>query len=197
MSYIKSLVKSFDAYHKYRRELLLWQDSINMYFLNVFISKFPSHRFRLFILRMKGATLDKSIAIQRGCQFWNPAKLDIGSGSVVGFNVNLDSRKGLVIGKNVTIASDVMIWTLHHDYNDPQFSTIGNKVSIGDYAWVCSRAIILPGVSIGEGAVVAAGAVVSRDVAPYTVVGGVPAKKIAERNKSLNYIPSQYKLHLV
>jgi len=72
----------------------------------------------------------------------------------------------------------------------------GAPVEIGDYAWVCSRSIILPGVKVGEGAVVACGAVVTKDVEPYTVVGGIPAKKIADRNKNLEYVP-YYKLHVV
>lgn len=60
-------------------------------------------------------------------------------------------------------------------------------VQIGDYAWISRRAVILPGVTIGEGAVVAAGAVVTKNVAPYTVVGGVPAKFVAERPRGLTY----------
>lgn len=70
-----------------------------------------------------------------------------------------------------------MIWTLHHDYNDIHFGVKGGRVEIGDYSWICSCAIILPGVKIGERSVVAAGAVVCKDVEPYSIVGGVPAKK--------------------
>ena len=90
-----------------------------------------------------------------------------------------------------------MIWTLHHDYNDINFKTVGDRVKIGDYAWICSGAIILPGVEIGEGAVVAAGAVVTKNVDPYCIVGGVPAKKIGEREKK-NYLYSPYHVvHMV
>jgi acetyltransferase-like isoleucine patch superfamily enzyme len=80
-----------------------------------------------------------------------------------------------------------MIWTLHHDYNSADFAQIGQPVIIEDYVWLCSRSIILPGVTVGKGAVVAAGAVVTRNVQPYTVVGGVPAKFIATRNENLTY----------
>lgn len=115
----------------------------------------------------------------------------------IGPNVLLDARSGLVIGKNVTIARNAMIWTLHHDYNDINFKTVGDRVKIGDYAWICSGAIILPGVEIGEGAVVAAGAVVTKNVDPYCIVGGVPAKKIGEREKK-NYLYSPYHVvHMV
>ncbi|WP_425562996.1 DapH/DapD/GlmU-related protein [Mucilaginibacter gynuensis] len=80
-----------------------------------------------------------------------------------------------------------MIWTLHHDYNTTDFAQVGKTVVIEDYAWLCSRSVILPGVTIGKGAVVAAGAVVTRDVQPYTVVGGIPAKPIAKRMEDLTY----------
>ncbi|WP_454803358.1 hypothetical protein [Mucilaginibacter phyllosphaerae] len=80
-----------------------------------------------------------------------------------------------------------MIWTLHHDYNSPYFAQAGAAVTIKDYAWICSRAIILPGVTVGKGAVVAAGAVVTKNVADYSVVGGAPAKKIADRHTGLVY----------
>jgi maltose O-acetyltransferase len=77
---------------------------------------------------------------------------------------------------------------LNHDYNDIHFCGKGAPVEIGKYAWICSRAIILPGITIGEGAVVASGAIVTKDVAPYTVVGGIPAKRIGNREKKLyNY----------
>lgn len=66
---------------------------------------------------------------------------------------------------------------------------------MGDYCWICSRAIVLPGVNIGEGAVVAAGAVVCKDVEPWSVVGGVPAKKIGERErKGYDYVPGAYSI---
>ena len=68
---------------------------------------------------------------------------------------------------------------------------------IEDFVWIGSRSIILPGVKIGEGAIVAAGAVVTKDVLPYTVVGGIPAKQIAIRDrKNYDYIPGKYRLHM-
>lgn len=112
-------------------------------------------------------------------------------------NVTLDGRRGIKIGKNVNFSSEVMIWTLQHDYNNPSFSVKGGEVIIEDYVWISTRAIILPNVRIGKGAVVAAGAVVTKDVPPFTVVGGIPAKKIGERNKELNYVPSDAHLPFV
>lgn len=98
-----------------------------------------------------------------------------------------DSRGGeIIIGDYVDIAPEVNIWTLHHDPQDSDFATKGGDVIIKDFVWIGNRAIILPNVIIAEGAVIAAGAVVTKDVEPYTIVGGVPAKKIGERNNLQN-----------
>lgn len=147
----------------------------------------PFHTLRIFLLRMLKAKISWNVGLYRGFEVRGPRKLSIGAGTIVGHNALLDARMGLTIGNNVNISNEVMIWSLHHDYNSPDFAETGQPVIIEDYVWLCSRAIILPGVTIGKGAVVAAGAVVTRNVQPYTVVGGVPAKPIAKRNENLTY----------
>jgi maltose O-acetyltransferase len=124
-------------------------------------------------------------------EFRRPSALVIKDNCSIGKYVLLDARSGLTINKCAVIASHVLIWSLHHDYNDPNFCIKGSPVDIGEYSWICSRAIILPGIKIGKGAVVASGAVVTKNVEPYTVVGGIPAKKIGMRNvMEYAYIPS-------
>jgi acetyltransferase-like isoleucine patch superfamily enzyme len=151
------------------------------------VSKLPFHIIRIFLLRCLGAKIGKRVGLYRGFEVRSPWKLKIMQNTLIGHNSLLDARRGLTIGSNVNLSNEVMIWTLHHDYNSEYFDNVGAPVFIDDYAWICSRAIILPGVSIGKGAVVAAGAVVNKDIAPYTVVGGVPAKVIAQRNSKLSY----------
>jgi len=151
------------------------------------ISLLPFHTLRIFLLRMLKAKIGSKVGLYHGFEVRRPSKLQIGNSTIIGHGALLDARMGLTIGNNVNLSNEVMIWTLHHDYNSPDFAQIGKQVIIEDYAWICSRAIILPGVTIGKGAVVAAGAVVSRNVEPYTVVGGVPAQVIAKRNINLNY----------
>ena len=138
-------------------------------------------------MRLLGMKIGKHVGLYTQFEIRKPSGIQIGDGSVIGNRCLLDGRRNLVIGKKVNISPEVMIWTLHHDYNDPSFKETGDKVIIHDYVWLCSRCIILPGVTIGEGAVVASGAVVTKDVEAYTVVGGIPAKKIAERTKGLDY----------
>lgn len=121
-----------------------------------------------------------------------PWSLRIGYGTIIGDNTLLDARQGLTIGRNVNLSSNVSIYTLQHDHRDPYFGCFDSKdrkmsVEIDDRSWLGSNVIILPGVHIGEGAVCCAGCVVTKDVAPYDVVAGIPAKKVGERPKVLKY----------
>lgn len=180
-----------------KKEIRIWIESIGWFYLNKIISSLPSRHVRKFLLKLMGVRIDSNVSIFSNFEIRNPSGLFIEEGCSIGPRVLLDARKGLRIGKNVTIACEVIIWTLHHDYNDIFFKTIGEKVLIEDYAWVCSRAIILPGVTIGRGAVVASGSVVTKDVAPFDIVGGVPAKIIGKRNKiEYSYVP-YHRLHIV
>lgn len=115
------------------------------------------------------------------------ANIRIGDNCVINRESYLDGRVGIFIGNNVNVSFQACLLSLHHDHNQPAFPAIGGPVTIRDHAWIGARAIILPGVTVGEGAVVAAGAVVTRDVGDYEVVGGVPAKKIGERNRVIQY----------
>ena len=121
----------------------------------------------------------------RGRALSGQSGITIGRRSVINQQCSLDGRGGLTIGNYVSISQGVWIFTDSHDMHDPLFREVLAPVTIGDHAWIGSRAMILPGVTVGEGAVVAAGAVVTSNVEPYTVVGGVPARPIGTRNRSL------------
>jgi len=163
-----------------------------------YLSHFPSHFVRNFTLRyFFKLKLEKGSILYSGFTIRKPNKIFIGRGTVVGYNCELDGRMGLNIGKYVNISSDVKFYTLQHDYNCSNFSTVGAPVIIEDYVWVSVRAIVLPGVTIGKGAVIAAGAVVTKNVEPYSIMGGVPAKKIGIRIKDLNYCPADHRLPFV
>ncbi|WIG59190.1 MAG: Polysaccharide biosynthesis protein [Ktedonobacterales bacterium] len=108
-------------------------------------------------------------------------RVSIDRGTVINHGCLIYTTGGLVIGQHVSISAGVWMVTGTHDMNDPNFRDEYKPIVIDDYAWIGARATILAGVTIGEGAVVMAGAVVTRDVEPYTVVGGVPAKVTGER----------------
>lgn len=148
----------------------------------------PFWTIRKLFFRISGVRIGKKAKLHCGCWFFNPAGVSIGEGSVIGYRTFLDGRAPLKIGKHVDIASEVMIYNSEHDIHSQDMRAIEEPVEIGDYVFIGPRAIILPGVKIGRGAVVAAGAVVTKDVAPKAIVGGVPAKVIGKRKvKRLNY----------
>ena len=112
---------------------------------------------------------------------WIPSRLRMGSQVWIDKNVNLYNVERITIGDNVIISDGAYICTATHDIASPRFDLVTRPVRICDNAWIAAKAIVLPGVTIGEGAVVAAGAVVTRDVEPWMVVGGNPARVIKKR----------------
>ena len=123
-----------------------------------------------------------------GCRFLNLRKVELGDRNVINFGCLLDGRKfRIVTGNDVSIGPEASILTLGHDPQSSSFADRGGDVVIGDQVWIGYRAVILPGVSIGEGAVVGAGAVVTKDVEPFAIVAGNPARKIADRRCDLYY----------
>ncbi len=147
----------------------------------------PSHHFRRFFYRLAGIKIGKGSTIHTRAIFYDPRNIKIGKDSIIGEGAVLDGRDKLIIGDHTDFASEVMVYNAEHDIQSDDFHAQTAPVEIGDYVFIGPRAIIQPGVKIGKGAVVAAGAVVVKDVAEFTIVGGVPAKEIGERKKDLNY----------
>jgi maltose O-acetyltransferase len=154
----------------------------------------PFHSWRRFFYRLSGMKIGPKSAIHMMARIYYPAGIEIGEGTIIGEKASLDGRRqllnsrgGLSIGNHVDIASEVMIWTSEHDIKSNDMSTIEERVVIEDYVFIGPRAIIMPGVIIGEGAVVAAGAIVTKDVEPYQIVAGVPAKVIDQRPKNASH----------
>ena len=129
----------------------------------------------------KGSFIMKNVYVQ------NPNKISIGEYSHINRDCLLDARGGIVIGNSVSISHKVNIMTGSHDYKSSNFMGVFHPITINDYAWLGVGCTILQGTSIGEGAVVCAGAVVNKDVPDYAVVGGVPAKIIGTRPNNLSY----------
>ncbi len=139
------------------------------------------------IFRLYGMEIDRTSIIYMGGEIRSPQNISIKKNTTIGHKCTLDGRGGITIGESVNFSSEVMIWTVEHDLNSPSFGAHEGRVIVEDYAWLSCRSIILPGVTVGKGAVVAAGAVVTKSVEPYAIVGGVPARKIGERSKDLQY----------
>lgn len=158
------------------------------YFLRVYFFKIPSHTVRKFGLKFLLGQIGDTSNVLMGIEIRNGKNVFIGENTVINANVLLDGRGGILrIGNNVDIAQETNIWTLEHDVHSNNHSDFGADVTIEDYVWIASRVTILPGVKIGRGAVVACGAVVTKDVPEMAIVGGVPAKEIGVRKSDLEY----------
>ncbi len=155
------------------------------------IGYIPLHHVRRFFYRLSGMTIGSGSTIHMMARIYDPRGIVIGSDTIIGERVTLDGRKqllnsqgGIKIGDHVDIASEAMIWTSQHDLQSPTWDAIEEKVVIDDYVFIGPRAIILPGVHVGRGSVIAAGAVVTKDVQPLAIVAGIPAKEIGKRPHS-------------
>lgn len=164
----------------------VWED-IQDYAFEM-IGHIPSHVLRIILYHyLSRVQIGKFSSIHRCCRLYRPNRIKIGNHTVINYGVLLDGRSGLRIGDNVSISEGSAILSLQHDIDDEGFELEGGEVVIEDYVFVGAHAMIMPKVRIGKGAVVGAGAVVTRDVEPYTVVGGVPARFIRYRTHDLCY----------
>lgn len=163
----------------------IWGD-LRLFFLTA-LGYVPSHRVRNFFYRRSGVRLARTSSIHWRARFFTPEGLTVGEHTTIGNDSFFDGRSGITIGSCVNIAGEVRLYTREHNIDDPFFAEIGGPIVIEDYAYIGTRVTIMPGVSIGRGAVVASGAVVTKDVEPYMLVGGVPARVIRERSHDLRY----------
>lgn len=162
-----------------------------VYLLHI-VGCIPFHHTRRFFYRLAGIKIGKGSTIHMGARFFEPFRITIGEDSIIGEGALLDGRARLTIGNHVDIATDVMIYNSEHNVHAEHFAAEDGvttaPVVIQDYVFIGPRVIILPGVSIGKAAVVGAGAVVTKDIESFAIVGGVPAKQIGERqNKDPHY----------
>ena len=147
----------------------------------------PSNHLRKLALRCMGAKIGKGVVIYSGFEIRHPWNLRIRRGSIVGHRCILDCRAAILIGEDVNFSSEVAIWTAQHDPQSATFDAVYAPVTVENRAWLSFRTTILPGVTIHEGAVLAAHAVATKDVPAFSIAGGVPARVIGSRNPSLTY----------
>lgn len=188
-------LSSTAAINKILNRIVSWLQDFNLYIVHAVSTHIPFYSLRSLVFRMVGVKIGRGSTIHMGCKFFNPAGVEIGIDSKIGSDAFLDGRSRLVIGDHVDIASEVMIYNSEHDINDPDFKAINGEVEIGDYVFIGPRAIILPGVKIGSGAIIAAGAVVTKNVESLDMIGGVPGKVIGQRkNKDFKYVLGRARL---
>jgi putative colanic acid biosynthesis acetyltransferase WcaF len=148
-------------------------------------SPVPAFAWRRSLLRAFGARLASSALIYPSCKVWAPWNLRMEAGSCLSHYVDCYSVSSISIGRNATVSQYTYLCTASHDYNDVAvpMPLVAAPIVVGDYAWITACAYIGPGVSVGEGSVVAARSVVVRDVEAWSIVGGHPAQLIRRRAK--------------
>ena len=147
---------------------------------------YVSNKWRVWLLAKFGMKHCGKVSVYPSAKVWAPWNVEMGSYVAIDDGVQLYSADRIKIGTKVAISREAFICTASHDITKPNRLLITAPIIICDGVWIGARAIILPGVTIGEGAVVAAGAVVTKDVDPWTVVGGNPAKFIKKRELKNN-----------
>jgi len=167
--------------------LINFASGLKYYLINHVIASVPSYTIRHTVYRyLCGYSIGHRSSIHINV-FTTGKHITLGKYSTVGRRSYLDGRGGLTIGNCVSIAPDVQLLTAQHDLNDPTLRNRYGPIVIEDYVWIGTRALVLPGVRLGKGSVVASGAVVTRDVPPFVVVAGVPAKPIKRRQPEMRY----------
>ncbi len=141
----------------------------------------PFFGWRRFVLRLFGASVGQNVHVHNSTRVTMPWNLTLGDWAAVGEDVLVYNLGPITIGERATVSHRAHLCAGTHDYRDPALPLLKPPVTIGAQAWVCTEAFVGPGVTVGEGAVVGAAAVATRDVPPWTVVAGNPARHVKDR----------------
>ncbi len=150
----------------------------------LFVRPFPrslGNKWKIFLLKLFGANISWKCGVYSNARIWAPWNLEMQSGSTLGPEVDCYNVNKVTIGKNVLISQKVYICTASHNYKSSRFELITAPIHIQDNVWIGAAAFINMGITIHEGSLVAATATVTKDVEPWTIVGGNPAKIIGKR----------------
>lgn len=162
---------------------LLWK---MIWFLFCSWTPAPFHTWRILVLRLFGAKIGKTNAVYPDCKIWAPWLLQTEDVVTIGPGVEIYNPGGVYLGHHSILSQQAYLCGATHDYNAFDFKYIKKKIQIHSYAWICSKAIVLPGVNCGEGSVLGAGSITSKDLDPWKVYAGNPAELVKNRTNFLN-----------
>lgn len=141
----------------------------------------PLHPWRRFLLRLFGARIGKHTRIYGSARIWYPPNLEMGDYSVLGWKVNCYSQGKVILEDYANVAQYVHLVTGSHNIDDPSFQLFTRPIRVCRHAWLASDSFVGPGVTVGEGAVLGGRGVAFKDLEPWTVYVGNPAKPIRKR----------------
>jgi putative colanic acid biosynthesis acetyltransferase WcaF len=169
---------SFPLAHRVRRQL--W----NIVALLLFRpSPRPAHAWRAFLLGLFGARLGKDCHIYPSVEIWAPWNLRCGEVVAIADGAVIYNPQLVSIGSHAIISQQAYLCGASHDYTDPAFPLVSAPIQIGARAWICARAAVQMNVRVGEGAVLGLASVATRDLEPWTVYAGIPARPIKSRSQ--------------
>jgi len=144
----------------------------------------PFHAWRRWVLRAFGAQLGPNCRIYAKAEIWAPWNLICGDAVIIANGVVVYNPLPIRIGWHGVVSQQAFLCGATHDMDDPAFPMVSSPITLGAYAWVCARATVCPGVNLGEGAVLGLGSVATRDIPPWAVHAGVPARFVRERKRT-------------
>jgi putative colanic acid biosynthesis acetyltransferase WcaF len=179
---IKNKTNLQSSVFSYKNKLIrvLW--GIIYYFIFRF-SPVPLFGFRRFVLRFFGAKIGNKVNVYPSAKIWLPSNLTIDDFSTLGPNVNIYNQGEIILGKNIIVSQGAYLCASTHDYNDELHPLILSPIFVKDKVWICSEAFVGPGVTIEEGTVLGARAVLNKNTIDWQIYAGNPAVLIKERKR--------------
>lgn len=141
----------------------------------------PMHGWRRFVLRLFGTKIASTAGVYGSARIWNPANLEVGHAAFIGPGVTVYNMARITFGPYALASQGAYLCTGTHDIEDPNFQLVAKPIVLSTRAWVAAQAFVGPGVTLGEGAVLGARACAFRDLDPWMVYAGNPARPIKPR----------------
>lgn len=169
-------LENYSESHPHRLKRIVWR------LVNSFVYPLFNKRTRVLLLRLFGAKIGKDCFIYRNVKIYAPWNLKLGDAVCIGPRVEIYNRGKVTIGSQIVISQDAYLCTASHNISSPQFEPTLADITIGDQCWIAAKASVLPGIKIGDGCVIGACAVVSKDVAEWMIAVGNPAREVGRRS---------------
>lgn len=141
----------------------------------------PFHAWRSALLRLFGAHLGPNCHIYPSARIWAPWNLHAADSVAIADGAEIYNPAPMTFGSHAIISQGAYLCGATHDYDSANFPLLAFTTQLGAYAWVCARAIVSPGVNLGEGAVLGLGSIATRSLEPWAIYAGVPARRLKDR----------------
>jgi putative colanic acid biosynthesis acetyltransferase WcaF len=135
------------------------------------------------LLRAFGAKVGAKCHFYPGAKVWAPWNLRCEDRVTFGDGAEIYNPSPIYFGSHAIVSQGAYVCGATHLYNEPEFRLVSFEMRIGAYAWICARAMVSPGVNVGDGAILGLGSVATRDLEPYGIYAGAPARKVKERDR--------------